>query len=66
MAKDPRFIGFLTFHSSDDNALISAETCKGKRDAKEHAAHLATQYGPIIIRRDSKIIATVDETYLDR
>ena len=65
MAKDNRFVGLLSFHSSSDNSLLGVETCTGKKDAKTHAGYLATQYGTVDIKKDGITIASVDETYID-
>jgi len=63
---DPAYVGTLSFHLPDGES-VGKETCRGKRDAKEHAAHLAVHYGEQIqIRTDNdRFLDVVDETYLD-
>lgn len=63
MAKDNAYVGVVTFYA--DKELVGTETCTGRKDAKSHAAFLATQYGPIDIWKDGKLLDSVDESYLD-
>lgn len=57
--------GMLSFYCEGDSNPLSIELCHGKKDAKSHAAFLATQYGTIEIRRGDKFLCEVDESYLD-
>ena len=57
--------GLLSFYAQGDSAPIGVENCTGKKDAKSHAAFLATQYGTIEIKRGDRFLCEVDESYLD-
>lgn len=60
------FVGTLTFRSYNDDAVIDTQSCSGKRDAEEHAAHLAVEHGgQIAVHAGETLLTVIDEEWFD-